>query len=221
MVKMKTISILAIAGLVLALAPAAQATIVAITDTGLITSGTTQVDQFVAGGVTYTTATDLSLGTSVDTDSYAGATNIEDQDDFDISTYFGRGGNAADKDWTTSLFGGVNWSDTNGDDEDFFIFERGGGDTIQVRPIFADDSFGTFVTLTSGSSMGDTQVNAGGQNIFGLAFAITDLLDGSSVALTNSSVIKGLDFDGPNADIASISAVSVSSGTPGTLVYGK
>ena len=46
-----------------------------------------------------------------------------------------------------------------------------------------------------------------GDTIFGVAFAITDLKDAGGVFLTNSAVIKGLAFDAPNADIASISAV--------------
>ena len=37
-----------------------------------------------------------------------------------------------------------------------------------------------------------------GQNIFGMAFAITDLVDAAGVALTNGTVIMGLDF-GPRS----------------------
>jgi hypothetical protein len=114
------------------------------------------------------------------------------------------------------LFFGTNWSDTNGAAADFFIFEAGGNDDILVRPIFTDDSRGTYIELTSDANptMGDTGVEItegarAGNNIFGLAFAITDLLDGSNAALTNSSVIMGLEFDGVSADIASVSAVKV------------
>ena len=219
--------------MVLALAPAAQATIVAISNSvpepvgSTFTAGTPDtiiLDSFYAGGTLYTTATDLVTGTSATTDPGV----ITDQDNFDLNLYFPRG---SEQYWTTISFGGANWSDSNGDAADFFIFEAGGNDDIFVRPIFTDNSLGTYVELTSDATptMGDTGVTitegarAGG-NMFGLGFAITDLLDGGGAALTNSTVIKGLDFGGVNADIGSVSAVSVSSGTtptPGTLVYGK
>jgi hypothetical protein len=220
-------SFLVIAGVVLAMAPAAQATVVAITSVSATTTGTVGdpqtiiLDSFTAGGTFYTTATDLVTGTSVDTDGHANpGQTIGDQDNFDFNSYFSRGGNSADRAWTTTLFGGGNWSNTNGDDEDFFIFEAGGNDTISVRAIFTDDTVGQSVVLSTKLSeggpviWGDTNVAItegarAGSNIFGLGFAITDLVDAGGVALTNSAVIKGLDFDGPNTDIASISAVAV------------
>ena len=111
------------------------------------------------------------------------------------------------------MFGGANWSDSNGSAADFFIFEARGNDTLSVAPIFTDDSVGQYVTIaSSGVNWGDTGVTVTGpvrtgDTIFGVAFAITDLKDAGGVALTNSTVIKGLAFDAPNIDIASISAV--------------
>jgi hypothetical protein len=210
------IRFVAVVILVFALAPAGAA-IEPITSVSTTTAGTVGdpqtivLDSFDAGGVTYTTSTDLVLGTSATTD--AGSVDSTTHDNYDMNVYADRGG--SDDSWTTILFGGVNWSNTNGDDEDFFIFEAGGNDDIFVRPIFEGGGVGAYVELTSDTTptMGDTGVliTEGprvGQNVFGLAFAITDLKDGAGAALTNSSVIKGLEFDGVSADIASISAVA-------------
>ena len=206
------IRFVAVAILGFALAPAANADIVAITS--VTTSGSIDLDSFTAGGTLYTTATDLSLGTSVKTDSSAlDGRVIGNQDNFDLNLIFSRGANAGDNAWNTSLFGGANWSDSNGSAADFFIFEAKGNDTLNVAPIFTDDSVGQYVTIaSSGVNWGSTGVTVtgpvrNGDTIFGVAFAITDLKDAGGVALTNSTVIKGLAFDAPNTDIASISAV--------------
>ena len=206
------IRFVAVAILGFALAPAANADIVAITS--VTTSGSIDLDSFTAGGTLYTTATDLSLGTSVKTDSSAlDGRVIGNQDNFDLNLIFSRGANAGDNAWNTSLFGGANWSDSNGSAADFFIFEANGNDTLNVAPIFTDDSVGQYVTIaSSGVNWGSTGVTVtgpvrNGDTIFGVAFAITDLKDAGGVALTNSTVIKGLAFDAPNTDIASISAV--------------
>ena len=74
---------------------------------------------------------------------------IGNQDNFDLNLIFSRGANAADNAWNTSLFGGANWSDSNGAAADFFIFEASGNDTLNVAPIFADDSVGQYVEITS------------------------------------------------------------------------
>ncbi len=206
------IRFVALAILGFALAPVANADIVAITS--VTTSGSIDLDTFTVGTVTYTTATDLSLGTSVQTDSSAlNSRVIGNQDNFDLNLIFSRGANAADNAWNTSLFGGANWSDSNGSAADFFIFEARGNDTLSVAPIFTDDSVGQYVTIASdGVNWGSTGVTVtgpvrNGDTIFGVAFAITDLKDAGGVALTNSTVIKGLAFDAPGIDIASISAV--------------
>ncbi len=208
------IRFVAVAILVFALAPAGAAIVPITSVSETLTVGTPDtliLDSFTAGSTPYTTATDLVLGTSATTDG--GGTVSTDQDNFDMNVYADRGN--SDDTWTTIFFGGVNWSNTNGDDEDFFIFEAGGNDDIFVRPIFDGGAVGTYIELTSDATptMGDTgvEITEGpriGQNIFGLGFAITDLLEADGTTfLTNSSVIRGLDFDGASADIASISAV--------------
>tara|TARA_B110000208_G_C11401406_1_gene296096 strand:- start:9 stop:497 length:489 start_codon:yes stop_codon:yes gene_type:complete len=161
----------------------------------------------------------LVTGTSEKTDGSAlKGRVIGDQDNFDLNLYFTRGGNPSDNSWDTISFGGENWSNSNGDDADFFIFESVGNDSVSIRPIFTDGSVGQFVVFSvkggDSTNWGDTNVPItegarSGQNIFGMAFAITDLVDAAGVALTNSTVIMGLDFDAPGADIASISAVAV------------
>jgi hypothetical protein len=202
---------------------AAASGIVSITSaSATLTAGTPDtliLDSFTAGGTLFTTATDLSLGTSVNTGGTPGSTDdINWQDDFDFNLYFGRGANAAlDETWTVSLFGGVNWYNTNGDDADFFVFEAGGNDSISVRPIFVGGGVGQYTVLSTKGGIvnyGDTGVTITegartGNNMFGLAFAITDLKDGAGDPLTNSSVIEGLDFDGFGSDIGNISAVAV------------
>lgn len=205
----------------------ALAEIVPITSvTTTLTAGTPDtiiLDSFTAGGTLYTTATDLSLGTSVKTDlSDLNGRVIGNQDNFDLNLLFSRGASATDNAWNTSSFGGENnWYDTNGSAADFFVFEAGGNDSISVAPIFADNSVGQTVAISTKIvdevggpvNWGNTGVTItgdtlNGQTIYGVAFAVTDLKDASGTALTNDTVIKGLAFDAYNTDIASISAVT-------------
>jgi hypothetical protein len=202
--------------------PPAGPAIVPITSITTTSSGTPEqiiLNSFTAGGILYTTATDLVTGTSEKTDGSAlKGRVIGDQDNFDLNLYFTRGGNPSDNTWETISFGGQNWSNSNSNEADFFIFESGGNDSVSIRPIFTDGSVGQFVVFSvkggDVSNWGDTGVAItegarAGQNIFGMAFAITDLVDAAGVALTNSTVIMGLDFDAPGSDVASISAVAV------------
>jgi len=82
-----------------------------------------------------------------------------------------------------------------------------------LRGIFRDREFlvqaGLALRFGGDTGVAITEGARAGQNIFGMAFAITDLVDAAGVALTNSTVIMGLDFDAPGSDVASISAVAV------------
>ena len=189
-----------------ALAPVANADIVAITT--VTTSGSIDLDTFTVGGVTYITNRDLVTGTS--------NVGVEGQDNFDLH----QGDFTRVLPLTTTLFGGANWSNSNGDAADFFIFESNGNDTLKVRPIFANDSVGEYVEIANsdGSNWGQLledgntvnsplRSNDVPQTIHGVAFAITDLKDAGGQFLSNSAVIKGLAFDASSADIVSISAV--------------
>ena len=207
-----------------AFAPTAQAAIVSITSVSTTLNtvpdpDTLILDSFTAGTL-YTTATDLVTGTSVDTGTLGGEGGvISNQDNFGLNLIYSRGGNdTLNATYTVSDFGGANWSDTNGAGADFFVFEAGGNDSISVRPIFVGGAVGAYTVLsTKGGTVnwGNTNVTVtgpirNGDAIYGLAFAITDLLElDGTTPLTNSSVIQGLDFDGFNGDIASISAVAV------------
>jgi len=101
------------------------------------------------------------------------------------------------------------WSNTNGDANDFIMFEVGGesGDKPQFAAIFPDGSTGATLTITPGTNLlpgwgptgyirnpadANDGVSTGAQQIHGLAFAITDLMDANSVKLTNDAVIKGI-----------------------------
>ena len=200
----------AILGFALAPAGAAIVPIIAVsttTDTDP-DPDTVILDSFTVGGVTYITNRDLVTGTS--------NVGVEGQDNFDLH----QGDFTSVLPLTTTLFGGANWSNSNGDAADFFIFESNGNDTLKVRPIFANDSVGEYVEIANSDGSNWGQLLEDGntvnspllsndvpQTIHGVAFAITDLKDAAGEFLSNSAVIKGLAFDASSADIVSISAV--------------
>ena len=96
--------------------------------------------------------------------------------------------------YTVRMFGGQQlWRDSNGDNPDFFLFEAGTGDPAVLAAILPGGQLGRTITLPA-SWGGDTGFDApsNGQNIVGLSFAITDLLDANGQRLTNSSTIEGL-----------------------------
>ena len=105
-------------------------------------------------------------------------------------------------------FGGGLYSDANGDNPDFFIFENGGNDTGTIRAIFPDYSLGQPISFVQ-ASFGPTGFTSsvGNQSIAGMAFAITDLLDASGAPLTNSSVIRGIRIASIGLDPSSVSVV--------------
>jgi hypothetical protein len=101
------------------------------------------------------------------------------------------------------------WYNTNGDANDFIMFEVGGenGDDPAFAAIFEDGSLGATLRITPGANLvpgwgptgyirnaadANDGVSTGNQQIHGLAFAITDLLDANGVNLTNDAVIKGV-----------------------------
>jgi len=126
-------------------------------------------------------------------------------DDLDINTmirWSGRPGNFQ------IIFDEL-WYNTNGDANDFILFEVGGesADRPAFAAIFKDGSLGATLRITPGANLvpgwGPTGyirnaadakdgVSTDNQQIHGLAFAITDLLDANGVNLTNDAVIKGI-----------------------------
>ncbi|MFB0525023.1 MAG: DUF4457 domain-containing protein [Phycisphaerae bacterium] len=149
----------------------------------------------------YTVTADR-LATGTTTHGGIGGTLCPEMDDWDINTALNwrlGGGNY----WTVNFGGGL-WKDSNGDDPDFFLFESGGeaGDDPDIAPIFFDGTVGTAIDIP-GSNWGPTgylrdqaaandTVEMDGQQLHGISFAITDLLDASGNPLTNDTVILGL-----------------------------
>jgi hypothetical protein len=147
---------------------------------------------------------------------------ITDIDDFNFLNGFSMN-NSAGNFWTTSDFGGsANYSDTNGSGFDFFVFERGGNDTLSARALYSVDNGATFLlgnsaliaTANNSSQWGGTGYSNppssfGGnvQQVFGTAFRITDLLDASGNPLTNSAIIQNIRFIAPGLDPLVVLAV--------------
>ncbi len=160
---------------------------------------------------------DLATGTSTGVATAASThRDITAADNFDLNDFAAR--NAENPpEWQITLIGGqATWSDRNGDAPDFFIFETGGNDTTELRAILPGEIFGDAVTVAK-SSWGDTGYDRtgtaadpthNGQGIFGLSFAVTDLLDDQGRNLTNSSVITGIQISSPGLDPCCFCAVS-------------
>jgi len=105
------------------------------------------------------------------------------------------------------------WTNTNGDANDFFLFDIGANanDNPRLAAIFEDGSLGAELHIPQGAEKwGVTEYtrnavdandpitargpgsDADGQAIGALAFAITDLMDVNGVLLTNDAVIQGI-----------------------------
>jgi hypothetical protein len=134
--------------------------------------------------------------------------DIRYADDFDLNTVASRNASGT---WQVTKIGGFDtYSDINGDDPDFFLFEAGMNDAVVVRAILADGTLGQAVEIPT-STWGYTGLDKegimnGGQPIGGIAFAFTDLLDANGAPLTAETVIKGLQFDSGNVDPVHFSA---------------
>jgi autotransporter-associated beta strand protein len=104
----------------------------------------------------------------------------------------------------TVSFGGINFTNVNGNLPDFFIFEASGSanpDDITIAAIFSDDSLGANVvcpTIVATNGWGNTGLTMGPgaqqnpQPICGLSWDITDLKDAGGINLSSSAVIKGI-----------------------------
>jgi hypothetical protein len=154
------------------------------------------------------TAVQLKTGTSSGVADQGGS--MASIDDFDLNSIAAR--NAPSQIYFDTInFGGQNWQDTNGNNPDFFLFEAGGNDNnVGVQAIFPDNSLGQSLNLVlaNWASTGLSKVGApnAGQVIFGTSFAITDLKNASGIALTNSSIIKGLRFTSATLDPSGVFA---------------
>lgn len=151
-----------------------------------------------------------SIATGKSTGSALFGFDIRVADNFDLHSFASRHGPPSA--WQVTKIGGRDtWTDTNGGDPDFFIFEVGMNDDFTAQAILANGQLGQAVSIAS-TVWGDTGlriiswVNMG-QPIGGMAFAVTDLLDAEGLRLNNSSVIRGIQINSGTLDPAFFGAV--------------
>jgi MYXO-CTERM domain-containing protein len=189
---------------ILALLSSATMTMGALTGvTNLVVSDSPNLREMLsltAGGNTFTSS-QLSVGTSFAVTNSVTISFPLIDDGYILSTGHGNvgnnGGTGLSLPVRTVLFGGNNFTSI-GTPLDFFIFELGAanGDSISVAPIFANDSLGQNTAIAT-SNWGNSGLTGGGsfqgsQFIWGVGFAITDLLDGAGSPLLPTATIKGI-----------------------------
>ncbi len=161
---------------------------------------------------------DLVLGESTGVVNVTGAGDITSIDDFDLNSYAPRNGATPSEIQTINFGGSPTWQDTNGDGYDFFIFEVGRNDEFAVQAILPGGVLGQKVVVPASkwepSIAGESDIALRGdsgpnnnQQIGGIAFKVTDLLDEDGNPLTNESVIEGLQFTSPGMDPSCVCAV--------------
>ena len=161
---------------------------------------------------------DLVLGESSGVVNVTGAGDITALDDIDLNNYAPRNG-ATPPEFQTRNFGGSpTWQDTNSNRYDFFIFEVGRNDEFAVQAILPGGVFGQKVIVSKArwepSIAGEPDIALNGdggpnnnQQIGGIAFKVTDLLDENGDPLTNESIIEGLQFTSPGMDPSCVCAI--------------
>jgi hypothetical protein len=151
-----------------------------------------------------------SIATGVSTGSSVFGYHIRAADHPDLNVFASRHG--PESPWQVTNIGGRDaWTDTNGDDPDFFIFEAGMNDDFTAQAILANGQLGQAVSVAR-TVWGDTGLRIiswanNGQPIGGVAFAITDLLDAGGLQLSNNSVIRGIRINSGTLDPAFFGAV--------------
>jgi len=164
----------------------------------------------------YTVAVDeLVTGTStgVATAQPTPYDDITAADDFDLNLFAGRASEDPPTHQIRELAGQSTWTDTNGDNPDFFVFETGGNQDINIEAILFDGTIGQTVAVPQ-ANWGNTGLSIttsgphNGQSISGIAFAITDLLDADGNNLTNSSMIQGIQISSAGYDPSCVCAIS-------------
>jgi len=137
----------------------------------------------------------LASGTSTTTLDPVNGVELPVMDDMELGTQYSSGEPTDES--TVHMFGGRLWTNANGDEPDFFLFEAGGQDNPTFAAILLGGVIGQGVTIPDDDALWGsigTGYNApsNGQQIFGVSFAITDLLDADGNPLTNDSLIEGL-----------------------------
>lgn len=157
----------------------------------------------------------------VNVNDEAGRQDITLADNFDLNDFAPRNGANPPEIRTVNFGGSPTWQDTNGDQFDFFIFEAGGNDEFALQAILPGGVLGQKIVVPAsqwddlgGEPEPDLQRSPGpnnNQQINGIAWKITDMVDENGDPLTNESVIEGLIFTSPGMDPSCICAVK---GTP-------
>lgn len=174
-------------------------------DTVTVTLAGSHIESVTSGGVTVdidhlTPGQSSGEAAFLDLDGFG----ITAADGRNLDFYFARSGSAPN--WFIDL--GL-WRDTNGSDADFFVFEIGGNDSIQVAPRLPNGAYGQDVSVTGWTNTGYT-VPMGpnsGQRAYGLAFDITDLRDTAGASLAQNALITGIRIRSASVDGASFLAV--------------
>lgn len=157
----------------------------------------------VAAGTTVLPAHQLRPGESTGAVEFAASGfAVGAADDRDLASYFAR--QSAGPVWEVDL--GV-WTD-QGSGHDFFLFEVGGNDAIDVRPVFPDGSLGAKTGLSGWTGTGYHVLSGPnqGQEVFGLAFAADQLLLPDGKPLPPGISLKGLRFVSNGIDAAAFLA---------------
>ncbi|MFB0554078.1 MAG: hypothetical protein ACETWQ_12295 [Phycisphaerae bacterium] len=161
---------------------------------------------------------ELVLGVSTGVVNVTGAGDITAIDDFDLNSYAPRNGATPSEIQTRNFGGSLTWQDTNGDGYDFFMFEVGRNDEFAIQAILPGGVFGQKVVVPASkwrpSIAGEADIaltcDSGpnnNQQIGGVAFKVTDLLDEDGNPLTNESVIEGIQYTSPGMDPLCVCAV--------------
>ncbi len=149
------------------------------------------------------------LATGKSTGSALLGSNIKYADDFDLNSIAARVNSGV---WrVTEIDEKKIWRDSNGQDPDFFLFEAGMNDEFTVQAILLGGQLGEPVEILE-SHWGDTGLRRIGilnanQPIGGVAFGITDLLDGNGAALGIDAIIEGIQINSGDVDPAGFFAV--------------
>ena len=137
----------------------------------------------------------LASGTSTTTLDPVNGDPLVVLDDMELGTQYSAG-EPTDA-YTVHMFGGGLWINDNGDEPDFFAFEAGGQDNPVYAAILPGGVIGQGVTIPDDDALWGSigtgyDAPSNGQQIYGVSFAITDLLDADGNPLTNNTVIEGL-----------------------------
>lgn len=158
------------------------------------------IETVLSSGVTVPRA-DLRAGVSTGAIlDHPWGTTIRSADGRNLESYFIR--NNTSSHWDVDL---GSFSPSPGAAADFFLFEIGGNDSVQVQARFPNGSLGTPVSV-SGWTATNMTVDAGpnrGSRPYGLAFRFEDLKNASGQALTSGDTISGVRFISGNVDAAS------------------